>query len=176
MKINKNLLTAVVVPACLSLLFACNKTEDKDTTFSKPEVVNQEAVVVQDKQIRLEFGSIDINTRSNQWYLSPHETTYLLKFDKRNYPNISSIVFTGSLFTSNTKNKCMVELYNVTDSVAIANTTLESNANSYVFKETGNIYENLPDKEVTLAVRVKSERKDVFVSTGAKHILFLNRE
>lgn len=129
----------------------------------------------QDKQVRLEFSG-DFVTTSDNWQLAPYQTYYLLKFSKKNYSNVKSIIFTASLYSSKQGNTCYLELFNVTDSTVVENTLLTSDEKSYVFKETGDIYKNLPDKEINLAIRIRSAAKGTYVATGKTAYLFISRK
>jgi hypothetical protein len=127
-----------------------------------------------DYQIRLEFGG-DLSNSTTEWRISEYETWYLTKFNKNYYANVDSIIFSCSMNTSNDSTKCIAELYNITDSVSIQNTLLESNVTQYVFVDSENIFDSLPDKEITLAIRIKSEHNGVRVNTGKRSYLFLYR-
>ena len=131
--------------------------------------------ILYDKQIRLEIdGSVSSN--STAWQITEYETWTLINFNKHNYIGVDSIVFFGSLYTSDTANTVYLELYNMTDSTPILNTILTSKINDYIFMSTGNIYNYLPDHDINLGLRVRSEKEGVAVSSGARSYLFLYRD
>jgi hypothetical protein len=124
---------------------------------------------------RIEFGG-DFGNNSTTWLVSPHETFNLIKFNKLDYATVDSITFVGSLFITNSGATCSVELYNLTDEVPIENSLLESSTEAYIFKESENIFDQLPDKEITLAVRLKTNTQHVEARTGVRSFLFIYRK
>jgi hypothetical protein len=126
-----------------------------------------------DKQIRIEIGESNVPTISTDWYMVEFQTFRLIKFNKLNYYNVDSITFVPSMYTSDPTNTVTVELFNVSDNVPIANTQISSNVNDWIFKESQNIYQHLPEKEITLGIRLKSENSDYSVSTGIRSYLFI---
>ena len=126
-----------------------------------------------DKQTRLEIGESNNSTSSTDWYSASFQTYRLIKFNKLNYSNVDSITFVPSLYTSDITNKVYVELYNWTDNVEINNTHMSSNTKDWIFKESVNIYDQLPNKEITLGIRFKSENSSFYVSTGIRSYLFI---
>lgn len=90
------------------------------------------------------------------------------KFNKHNYVGVDSIVFmTNPNTAGDTSNYSIVSLYDITDSVPIAGSTLSNNVhNPNIFVQTGNIYKSLPDKEITLGVTIRS-KNDV---TGSNQV------
>ncbi len=139
----------------------------------------KETVSPIDKQVRLELSAVfDVGTSDTAWTIPYYETYQLVKFNKHNYiyDRVKSIIFTPSMHTSDQNVSCIVELYNVTDSVPIAGSQVVSNDLSWHFYESQNIKDALPDKEITLSIRIKSQRNGTFVSTGVRNLLFINRE
>jgi hypothetical protein len=126
-----------------------------------------------DKLVRLEIGESNVGTNSTEWYLIEYKTFHLIKFNKLDYSNVDSITFVPSMYTISDLNKVYVELYNLTDNVSINNTQLESNVNDWIFKESKNIYKDLPNKETILGIRLKSENENYVVSTGIRSYLFI---
>lgn len=126
-----------------------------------------------DKQVRIDVGESNVGTNSTDWYNTPFKTYRLIKFNKLNYTNIDSITFVGSLYTPDVSNKVYVQLYNWTDNVEIGNSILISNVDDWIFKESRNLYNQLPDKEIILGIRVKSEYSNYSVSTGIRSYIFI---
>lgn len=158
-----NLKHAILVVCTLISLTACKK----------------ETVTLLDKQVRLELSAVfDVGTSDTTWYMPNYETYQLVKFNKNNYiyDRVKSIIFTPSMHTSDPNVSCIVDLYNVTDSVPIAGSQVVSNDQSWHFYESKDIKDALPDKEITLSIRVRSQRMGTFVSTGVRNFIFINRE
>lgn len=128
-----------------------------------------------DKQIRIRFGGLDIATDSDEWTKTRYETLTLIKFNKNDYPGVDSIIFTPSAYSNASGINCYIQLYNLTDNVPIENSTVQSDVYDYIFIDSGNIYDYLPDKEIDLAIRIKSERRGTIVSTGVINYLFMFR-
>lgn len=98
--------------------------------------------------------------------------TYLVDFDKRDYPKVDSITFNATMLTDTPMDTAYVRLFNITDNVEIANSTLSASTNTS-FEDvkqvrTNNLYQSLPDKRITLAIQTKGKR-----SGGALYIAFL---
>lgn len=135
-----------------------------------------------DKQVRLVIGGNGLNTRSTEWELSQYQTFHLIKFNKLDYANVDSITFVPSMsilldpmFPAQTTT-CHVELFNVTDNVPINNSQLHSNLDEYIFFETGNLYDDLPDREIVLGLRIKSDNPNLAVATGIRSYIFINKK
>jgi hypothetical protein len=93
----------------------------------------------------------------------------LVKFFKRNYVGVDSIKFVANPLVTDASTLGMVQLYDVTDSVPIANSTLTTNITTPGrFLESNNVFSFLPEKEITLGVRllVNSGSGNVFVSSA----------
>lgn len=126
-----------------------------------------------DKQVRLEIGESNVGTNSTDWSSTPFQTYRLIKFNKLNYINVDSITFVPSMYTTDVTNKVFVQLYNWTDNIEIGKSELTSNTNDWIFKESKNLYDQLPNKEIILGIRLKSESSDYTVSTGIRSYLFI---
>jgi hypothetical protein len=133
-----------------------------------------------DKITILDFG-YNYGTTSSDWTVAQYGVGLdLYNFNIDNYPGVDSVVFIAFLGTNDVNSKCFVELFNKTDNLPINNSILESNrfAGSgfpvpYEMKQTGNIYNDLPRKEITLTFRIKSETAGVQVHTGFSCYLYL---
>ena len=128
-----------------------------------------------DKQIRLIFPAGGHGTSSTDWRILP-ESSHLIKFNKNYYVNVDSIIFICSLGNDGSSDASVfVDLYNVTDSLPIANSLLQNNTNPYAWVESGNLLDELPSKEINLAIRIRNETQ----GTGggiASAFLLLYRE
>lgn len=85
----------------------------------------------------------------------------ILKFNTANYKNISKITFGAFLRTGNSTNKCTAELYNLTDSLAIEDSQIESYDTTYTFYESEDVLANLPQKEITLSFWIQTETEGI---------------
>lgn len=129
-----------------------------------------------DKLIRVDLNLGDFNTSSNEWQITPYESLQLFRFNKLHYTNVDSITFVSTMYTSNINNKCFNQLYNVTDNSPIENTTLESNVSDYIYVESNNIYDYLPNEEKLIGIRVRSENNGTTVAKGANSFLHIYRD
>lgn len=135
--------------------------------------------VQSDKQVRIELGAPNFGTNSKDWTLGPFATWNLIKFNKLNYANVDSITFVPSMsagagpMSPGETNVCHVELFNVTDNVSINNSHLQWPSSEYAFRESRNIYDDLPAREITLGIRVKSENINFFATTGIRSYIFI---
>lgn len=112
-----------------------------------------------DKQIRFDFNW-DLHvifTNSSDGEFSNIGNT-LINFNINNYIGLDSIAFGAIIATPNVNNKCIAELYNITDHKAIEGSQISTNETSPVFVFTStNFLKNMPDKNIDLGVRVRSE-------------------
>lgn len=103
----------------------------------------------------------------------------LIKFNKNYFTGVDSITFVARVYnepTNTTNNTATVQLYNSTDNVPIENTLLSTNSTSPVNLETGNVYNDLPEKEITLQILLKSKVMGQIAILTGKSYLFLYRE
>jgi hypothetical protein len=134
-----------------------------------------------DKQIRINgigspgIGSYYPNSDTSWKLLDGYR---IINFNKNNYSDIKTIVFSALIFSTDTSNYCNVELYNLTDKVSIKNSQIKSNqlwglydANSMNYIESANIINSLPDKTINLAVRIKSSKWDTIPAFGNSGIM-----
>ncbi|ALI98347.1 DUF7151 family protein [Rufibacter tibetensis] len=129
-----------------------------------------------DKQIRLPFPSENgYGTSTTEWYLIPEVSLRLIKFNKANFSNVDSITFTSNLRSNDGSTNCFVELLNLTDNTVISSSALKSNSPIYNLVESKNIFKELPNKEITLGVRMRSEQDGIYVQGHIFH-LFLYRK
>lgn len=121
---------------------------------------------VSDKQIRLSFSQagIDLIPNDTLWHTADSLSCCLRRFKKSNYPNVDSIVFETFAGSYADVVTCSVRLYNLTDGIPIASSTVSASGPGYAFVWTGNIINALPDKEITLGIQTKSDKagKEVY--------------
>ena len=100
----------------------------------------------------------------------------IYKFNKHNYIGVDSIVFMTNPNVADISNYSIVSLYDITDSVPIAGSTVSNNVqNTNIFVQTGNIYKALPDKEITLGVTIRSKNDNQLAQVSDGY-LFLFRK
>jgi len=118
---------------------------------------------INDKQIRLEFGSFGISSTDTSWAIT---FSTIIDFNKDYYSGVDSIIFVIHMGSSNLNTNCVAELFNLTDTLAIQGSTVFTNdttkypgfiiGGTWVY--SSNVFENLPSKEITLGVRFRSDR------------------
>ena len=124
-----------------------------------------------DKQIRLNIPAGGQGTSGTDWRILP-EPSHLIKFNKNYYVNVDSIIFICSFGNDGSSAaSAFVNLYNVTDSLPIANSLLQNNTNPYVWVESGNLLDELPSEEINLAIRIRSETQGIGVGIASAFLL-----
>ncbi len=144
----------LLVIACFPVLFFSCKEEDVTPSF--------------DKEVRLTFPYEYWSTNQTQLELLP-SYSHLVKFNKTDYSNLDSIIFYSSIATESLDNTAELELFNVTDNVSIGNTTIQASTDflKYTLIKSGNIKNELPNKEIDIAIRLKSKNgKYVYVRSS----------
>lgn len=146
---------AIVRSLVLGLLLAMMMTItgcDKDT----PTALSG------DRQIRLQIVSIGTGWPDTTWW-GPGAWRSLQKFDKRNYPGVDSAIWIGYFYPASGGGRAHIQLYNYTDSLAIAGSELISDSLGTIPVQSGNIFKALPDHEVTLGFRMRSDSVGTYV-------------
>jgi hypothetical protein len=111
-----------------------------------------------DKEIKMDFPILGIGSNvAFPDFTSLPAYTYLIDFDKRDYPKVDSITFNMYVITQKPTDSAVVRLFNVTDSVAIENSTISASSPGWDpwLVHTNNIYRSLPDKRIILAIQGK---------------------
>jgi hypothetical protein len=113
-----------------------------------------------DKQIRLEFafGSLLTIGTTDTVPLMIAGGRELIKFDKNNYEGVDSIILVARVQIDSQNHYCNVDLYDLTDSMPIQNSLIQSNNTASTIAESKNIYRTLPDKEISLCTRIWSSK------------------
>lgn len=136
-----------------------NKSTYADTAF----YVNN---VIGDKTIKLEFGpSGGISTNSSTGYIINDLSKCLLNFNKLDYKNVASIYFCVLAKSGNPSNSFEVELYDIKTNHVISNSTITGNNSDFQVLKSANLFDELPDSDSNLSVRVKS-------SDGINYVTF----
>jgi hypothetical protein len=108
--------------------------------------------------IRLQFFGGGVSyfwSQEEFFYLPP--PTYLVKFNKQHYVGVDSIIFVVALQAGSLAGRAFAEVYNHTDGVLVANSTVQTTSTTAVWVESGNIFGSLPEREVTLGIRMRPE-------------------
>jgi hypothetical protein len=135
-----------------------------------------------DKQIRIEFESFSNSTTDTAWVFT-HPLTFITNFDKDYYVGVDSLIFNVNIGSTNLNTNCIVELFNLTDNQPISNSLLFTNDTTkfpYSFLggkwcKSANLLNSFPNKEITVAVRFKSDRYGTLVNIN-KGMLLLYRD
>ena len=128
-----------------------------------------------DKQIRLNIPAGGHGSNGIDWRILP-ESSHLIKFSKNFYVNIDSIIFICSFGNDGSSDDSVfVNLYNVTDSLPIANSLLPNNTNPYGWTESGNLFDELPSKEINLAIRIRQETLETGGGIASAYLLLYRK-
>lgn len=158
------------------LLIQSGIDKNRNNILDSTEIDNKESVcngasIGGDNQIFIPIDGAGSNTTS----ITPVITGSLLKFSKTNFVGVDSIIFVAGPYVSDPSNSSIVNLYNITDGQVISGSTLSSNSTAInTFIQTGNLYNNLPDKEITLGISQSSLNDGFFAGSGSCY-LFLYR-
>ncbi len=105
-----------------------------------------------DKQIRIAFPS-GITTFDTTW--ETLETAFaLFSFNVDNYVGVDSVIFSVVTTMNNEQDTCFVQLFNLTDNLPIESSYIWSNNYESVRIMSGNIFNELPNKEIDLTIRI----------------------
>lgn len=99
----------------------------------------------------------------------------LKNFNKSNYVDIESIVICVPIYISSFDTKCYVDLFNLTDSVSIEDSQIETNSLSIIYVTSSNLIEKMPNRTIDLALRIRSDKSGFGVGVSQNSYLFLNR-
>jgi len=156
--------------AAICTVFYFSSTGCKKTVVEK---YTYDTTIVKDTTIIVD-STLDKAIIINLWQNNPDggqdtTTAYLtlFKFNKNDYLGVDSIVFSANPAVLDTTGYCIVSLYDITDSVAIAGSSLSSNQYFYSnsgsypgtkFLQTSNLYNALPSKQILLGATIKGTK------------------
>lgn len=109
-------------------------------------------------QVRFQLISLTgIGSFSTTGTLAP-SWMYLNKFKKSDFDLMKSAILSAHISTegSNTASTCTVELFNLTDNVVISGSEVSTSSTTRVWVNSGNFLDNIPDKEIDLTIRVRT--------------------
>ena len=119
-----------------------------------------------EKQIRIPFYYWGVNTSYAADSSSKIVSDYtIIKFNIQNYPGADSVIFVAN-FHGDSAIACTIDLYDLTDSSKLNNSTLTSYYDNYQYFETGNIISSFPNKEITLGMYITFSGKSSTISTN----------
>lgn len=101
----------------------------------------------------------------------------IVKFSKNNYVGVDSIILVANPYVGAAGNTAILQLFNITDNVPIANSTVSTSneVNGNVFAQSKNVLSSLPDKEITIGLILSSGVDFNYVGVG-KAFLVLYRK
>ncbi|MCW3111825.1 MAG: collagen triple helix repeat [Segetibacter sp.] len=123
-----------------------------------------------DKMIVLPIPAGGNTTQTNDLIIGD-----LIKFNKNNYPGVDSIIMVSYAYVGNQTNTSIVQLYNITDQAPIANGQIKTNNLYGNYSQTGNVFNSLPDHEITLGISYRSGNDGMFAGTGATYLYLFRR-
>lgn len=126
-----------------------------------------------DKQLRLTFFSVLGVGRSDTVYYVM-QNYHLFNFKKSDFLGVDSITFAVVGRSLSPTTSFQAQLFDVTDNEFLPGSGVDSNSTSFALVQSGNIFDSLPDKQVTLAVAFRSNTNGVGVELEQAH-LFLYR-
>lgn len=107
-----------------------------------------------EKQIRLTFNPNGYSASDSLTYWL-NTNKVIIKFNKDYYENIDSISFYCDLRAFRQNDTFSIKLMNLTDSVFIESSRMQSTDTGYVERFSPNIINFFPSKEITIAIFIK---------------------
>ncbi len=146
---SKELLIILGTMVIIGIFSSCEKDVHNSSTI-KTDNSNKQIVLTLE---------CDVNTTSVDGVIE----LVMTKFDKRNYSGLNSIVFSSNPYSADINSKSIVELYNISDNMPINNTAIKSSQAEHEinYLETDNVYNDFPNKEIDLGIRIRSEKGGV---------------
>ena len=129
-----------------------------------------------EKQIRIPFwtgGTCIMLDGNNKEYINI--SISIIKFNINNYIDVDSVIFVADINAFVYDNYFPADLFNLTDSIAIMNSSIKTKSSSREIVETGNIFNSLPKKEIDIGIRLRTlniENKNWVVIWRAWLILY----
>ena len=92
-------------------------------------------------------------------------------FNKGFYNGVDSIVFVSYLKTNSPSTPGFAQLYNLTESTPIANTTLTTSNTEYEVVTSGNIFSDLPETTIDIAIQLNEDGGTDICLTGQSYLI-----
>ncbi|EPR69447.1 DUF7151 family protein [Cyclobacterium qasimii] len=147
-----------------------NKILDKSEVLVTKYVCNGSSGVI-NEEIRLKIAE-GVGSSANTTSTSPTIVSGI-PFDIRNYPNVGTVYFEADPYVEKSSNHALLELYNITDNTVITSSLIRT-SNRYTEKEflrTENLINNLPNKNIVLGIRLRSEVDGSFSASGVPYLV-----
>lgn len=84
-------------------------------------------------------------------------------FNINNYKGCTEIILVASMESSQPDNKCLLELYNLSDSIEIQNSLISTSSTEYEWIESQNLIEYFPKKDIDLTLKFSSQNEGQYV-------------
>ena len=99
------------------------------------------------------------------------------EFNISNYPGVDSVVLLANPYATTSGGQARLELYNMTDNVAIANSEITATEGDYYnyFHASTNIFSSLPKKKVTLGLRLTTSNPAHQAASGNAMLLLYRK-
>jgi hypothetical protein len=124
------------------------------------------------KQLKIDFRLSGTSTGGSSATGRIIDELQYFDFNINNYENCISVTLVGYISASD-PGTCYLDLYNLTDSVPIANSTISTTSLSNVWVESQNFLHEFPDKDIDLTLRIRSENDGEFVHLSSAS-LYIN--
>lgn len=118
----------------------------------------------------------NINSQSytgSEYYVQ--NNSLLKNFNISDYENVESVFFEVVISTHESIDYCVIDLYNVTDSIGVLGSELKSNSTEPDTIVSGDIYSSIPKKELHLTTRFRSENGNDIVSREESTLIIIHR-
>ncbi len=134
---------------------------------------------ISDKQIRLPFIITGWGTADTSWSIC-YPGGYITNFKISNYVDIDSVIFCANMGSSDSSADCILELFDVTDSVVVGGSSLITNATGqyspgWPWLYSGNLINSFPDKEISLAFRIRTNKQGSTVEVNTAVVLLYRK-
>lgn len=117
-------------------------------------------------QIRFQLISlVGLGSSSTTGDLAP-AWMYLRKFNKKDFSLMKSAILSANISTENSTSAsiCTVDLFNLTDNVAILGSEVQTTSATRVWVDSGDFLSNIPDKEIDIAIRLRTNTSGGFAN------------
>lgn len=130
-----------------------------------------------DKIVRLPFFTAGVSHSASNPEANTclRESTHIIKFNRRDYAGVDSVIFIASLSSSTSSARAIADVFNLTDGVVVTRSQVQTTSTSATWVESGNLFGGLPDKEITLCIRLRPETSGAVASVHSGSLLLYRR-
>jgi len=101
----------------------------------------------------------------------------LIKFDINNYPGVDSVIFVVERAkTSDSNSDIIFELFDLTNGIGIAGSEIKTNSTAKTRIFSDNIFSSLPQSEIDLGLRIRSEVDGTFGEAENVYLFLYDRK